>query len=360
MQVVGALIKKQTMHQVTVLDIIKLCREIDETARDIYAKLSNLAGEGEMGAFWTQMSQEEAEHVEFWKRAALVQEFSELPELFENPTKTIEELKKSRSRSEGMLANCEREYSTGNAFTLAYRMEFYLLHPAFGVLFHLLGPTTGGSNPENDYESHIAEFIRMLEKHGNVTPEHELLGETIQRLWNENKRLAVQSSHDDLTGVLNRRGFLAISVQFAYLSQRAGSRIGIMMLDLDHFKSINDRLGHPVGDRVLKQTAQILKNRLRESDVIGRYGGEEFIVLVTDFTAGSLQNLAESLREAIETSCNAPGTPPATVSIGFAETKLGREVQEDYNRLIQEADAALYQAKAAGRNRVAEYKPEKT
>jgi len=236
-------------------------------------------------------------------------------------------------------------------------MEFYLLHPAFEVLFNLLGPLAGGTNPEDEYETHIAKFIDMFSKYCHVTPELELLSETLQRLWKENKKLALQSTHDDLTEILNRRGFFTLSIQFAYLAQRSKSTLAIIMIDLDHFKSINDNYGHLVGDRILKDTAGIIKQELRTSDIVGRYGGEEFIVLLPETKSGATANIAEKIRKAIEK--NPPEGIPVTVSIGFAEGVMDQLVREEYMQLIKKADKALYIAKNGGRNQAMEYTSEK-
>ena len=139
-------------------------------------------------------------------------------------------------------------------------MEFYLLHPAFKMIFLLLRPLADDESPEDGYESHIFKFIDVLTEHGDVTPELELLGETLQRLWKENRELVLQATHDDLTEVFNRRGFFAVCVQLAYLAQRYGCMIGVMMVDLDHFKSINDRFGHKTGDISLKRCNICQKN----------------------------------------------------------------------------------------------------
>jgi len=177
------------MGQDTIKKIINLCRKIDENACEFYNRLSQLEGSGSLSDFWLEMSKEESEHITFWKQAEQIEEVSGIPALFENPEQVLADLAKALSRSLDLLANCEEDCSVANQFMSAYRMEFYLLHPAFEVLFHLLGPTTGGKNPEDDYDSHIAKFIEMLAKHGDVTPELELLGETLERLWKENKRL---------------------------------------------------------------------------------------------------------------------------------------------------------------------------
>lgn len=342
------------MQETYMAKILQLCRQTDETARDIYSKLSLLSLEKELSLFWEQMSEEESQHVSFWQHAEQLEELSGLPELFENPDQVINELEKALLRSKEMLAKCEDDNTVSKAFMLAFRMEFYLLHPAFELLFHYLGSTAEVCSPEEDYESHIAKFISMLGKHGNVTPELELLGETIERLWKENRKLAIQSTRDDLTGVLNRRGFFAISVQFAQLAQRTQSTLGVIMIDLDNFKTINDRFGHPVGDSVLKITAQQLTKALRSSDLVGRYGGEEFIVLLPNVASGSTAMIAEDIRKAVEKTN--PDGILVTVSIGFVEASLGDDVQHDYKQMISNADIALNQAKSAGKNRVIEFK----
>jgi diguanylate cyclase (GGDEF)-like protein len=235
-------------------------------------------------------------------------------------------------------------------------MEFYLLHPAFKMLFFLLRPMADGASPEDEYESHIAKFIDTLFKHGRVTPELELLGETLQRLWKENKTLALQATRDDLTEVYNRRGFFAVSTQLAYLAQRNGFMIGVMMADIDHFKSINDRFGHTAGDLLLRRVADLFSETLRTSDIVGRYGGEEFIVMLPQISHGATAIVAQNLLKKLK--ADPPEGIPLTMSIGVAEGILGRNVQEDYQHLIQQADKALYRAKSSGRDRVVEYMPE--
>lgn len=336
------------MKEPTVMDIIRLCRGIDEAARSMYTTLRDLCRDKRLSKFWDDMSREEADHITFWRRAEQFEPLSDMPSLFEQPHEVIAELNHTLSRAQELLRSCEKDFNVATAFTLAYRMEFYLLHPAFEMLFHLLGPSAGGSNPEDQYDSHIDTFIDMMSKYGDVTPELELLGETLQRLWRENKRLALQSSHDELTGILNRRGFFTVCEQFAHLAHRTQTMVCIMMIDLDHFKDVNDRFGHTTGDFVLKETARLLKTSLRAADIIGRYGGEEFIVMIPDISVGAIEGLAEKLRLTVEN--NPPGDIPLTISIGIAHKVLGKPVREDLHQLIQHADTALYRAKDAGRN----------
>ena len=343
------------MKTATTTEIVRLCREIDETARDVYAKISRVPCPEELSRFWAHMSEEEAEHIRFWQRAENTGNLSGVPDLIEDSDHVYSELERTLSRSRELLDLIDEQCDVAAAFTLAYRMEFYLLHPAFELLFKLLGPSAGDPNPADEYECHISEFIDMLSSHGNVTPELELLGETIQRLWRENKRLAEKSAQDHLTEVLNRRGFFALATQYAHLASRTGSKLGVMMIDIDHFKTINDQHGHVVGDRVLQDTARLLSSRLRSSDVVGRYGGDEFIVLAVPVADGTTWSIAEAIREAVA-NAQSHGIE-VTVSVGIAEDKLGSDVHADYLGLIERADSALYEAKRNGGNRVFEHKP---
>ncbi len=344
------------MQETPIIQIIDLCRKIDEIACYVYTKLADLCNDPELSTFWRDMAKEEAMHVSFWKQAEQIKEFSGIPDIFDQPDEVILELRKALASSQDLLRTCEEGFNLSKAFVLAYRMEFYLLHPAFKMLFLLLRPMAGGESPEDEYESHIAKFIDTLFKHGGVTPELELLGETLQRLWKENKNLALQATRDDLTEVYNRRGFFAVSMQLAYLAQRNGFMIGVMMVDLDHFKSINDRFGHRAGDLLLRRVADLFSEALRTSDIVGRYGGEEFIVMLPQISHGATAIVAENLLKKLR--ANPPEGIPLTISIGVAEGILGRNVQEDYQYLIQKADKALYQAKSSGRDRVVEYMPD--
>ena len=161
---------------------------------------------------------------------------------------------------------------------------------------------------------------------------------------------------DDLTGTHNRRHFFALARQAFTVATRYGHPLSAMILDLDHFKQINDRWGHQIGDDVLKRVANIAQLHLRGADILGRYGGEEFIVFLPDSTAEQAKVVAERIRVEIEgSSLDTPkGCVVLTVSVGIADTsQVGGS--ESIERLIGLADLALYAAKQAGRNRTFVY-----
>ena len=157
------------------------------------------------------------------------------------------------------------------------------------------------------------------------------------------------ASIDPLSGMLNRRGFSEACARVIEREATAGRPVTVMIFDLDHFKSINDRFGHPAGDEILKLFSAVVINNLRISDLSGRIGGEEFAALLPcSLEEGVL--VAERVREAFENSnitCE-EGAVDTTVSIGVAGGPAGTELEV----LLASADTALYQAKRGGRNRV--------
>lgn len=157
------------------------------------------------------------------------------------------------------------------------------------------------------------------------------------------------ASTDPLTGMLNRRGFSEACARVIDREAKGGRPVTVMIFDIDHFKSINDRFGHPAGDEMLKLFSTIVVNNLRISDLSGRIGGEEFAALLPcALEEGVL--VAERVREAFETSGVVVDEGPVdtTVSIGVAGGPAGTELEV----LLASADTALYQAKRGGRNRV--------
>ncbi|NJC72410.1 diguanylate cyclase [Planosporangium thailandense] len=167
------------------------------------------------------------------------------------------------------------------------------------------------------------------------------------RLFSQVRRMA---TIDGLTGLYNRNHFFAEAGRLLQVAQRHQRPAAVIMLDVDHFKRINDTYGHPVGDEVIRTVAARLRESVRDSDLVGRYGGEEF-VLVTPETGAAAAGLAERLREAVggrpvETDA---GPLTVTISVGMAHVDRG---EDDLSELLGRADTALYAAKQKGRNRV--------
>ncbi len=166
------------------------------------------------------------------------------------------------------------------------------------------------------------------------------------------QELARLANTDSLTGLSTRRLFLKQARAAHREALKAGSSVALLVMDLDHFKSVNDNHGHPVGDEALRWFAKACRETLREDDLIGRMGGEEFAVLLRDVDVTTAADVAEKLRHRLESSPlrTDESTIDLTVSIGVASL---RRDEPDFLSLLKRSDQALYRAKDAGRNRVA-------
>ncbi len=169
-------------------------------------------------------------------------------------------------------------------------------------------------------------------------------------LFEAKERLAHEAMHDSLTGVFNRRAILEALPRELTRADRQYSNLSIGLCDIDLFKSINDLFGHQVGDEVLKGVVQILRCNLRQYDLIGRYGGEEFLVIAPSSTENPAFALYERLCKSVSDSVIAARQQEVRVSISIGVAATGGQRRMD--DLLAEADAALYKAKADGRNRV--------
>jgi diguanylate cyclase (GGDEF)-like protein len=171
------------------------------------------------------------------------------------------------------------------------------------------------------------------------------------------RRIARMAETDALTGMLNRRHVLEMGQRMMQRCRRDGRPCAMLMLDVDRFKEINDRYGHLAGDKALRAIAQALGSCLRPGDQIGRYGGEEFAMILPGADAQEAGVVAERLRAAVAQLKPdwAAGAEPLTVSGGIA---ISTGDLDDFNELIVRADRALYRAKDAGRNRMEYHEPE--
>ena len=167
------------------------------------------------------------------------------------------------------------------------------------------------------------------------------------------KQLREHSHVDQLTGLMSRRYFFESAERYFDIATRYGKTFSILLLDLDHFKKINDTYGHVAGDAALRFFGAQINEFRRESDFVGRYGGEEFIFLLPETEGGSALSFAEKVRRKTEETpvIHQDQSIPVTVSIGVATFEPG-DRSETLVHLIHEADKALYSAKEAGRNRV--------
>ncbi|MDD5434154.1 MAG: diguanylate cyclase [Nitrospira sp.] len=166
-----------------------------------------------------------------------------------------------------------------------------------------------------------------------------ILNEELSKMYEEARE---SSLHDPLTGLANRRMINTDLEKFIARVKRSGSHLSILMIDIDYFKKYNDTHGHPAGDRLLVAFAKIVTEEVRGGDLVSRYGGEEFLVILPDTDLNGALNMSERVRKTVSESLG------ITVSIGAAAYRNEKTMEE----LIQGADMAMYKAKKNGRDRV--------
>ncbi len=177
---------------------------------------------------------------------------------------------------------------------------------------------------------------------------HQALMDKLHKLEAATEIISRLARTDALTGLHNRRSFSENFAMAASSARRNGYPLSLISIDLDHFKSVNDTLGHNVGDLLLTEFSALIAGMLRTEDLAARWGGEEFIILLSHSDGNAAASLAERIRSAFERTPNSAAPLPVTASFGVAQLREGEEESD----LIKKADLALYRAKHEGRNRV--------
>jgi polar amino acid transport system substrate-binding protein len=197
--------------------------------------------------------------------------------------------------------------------------------------------------------SFAAIFLISLTVYWNrkIISANNLLKEAKKDIEEKNKELEQLSITDKLTNLYNRRKLDELLENEIHRCERFGHTFGFAILDIDHFKDVNDTFGHQVGDKVLVEIANILKENLRKTDFVGRFGGEEFVIICPESNIESVSNLMENLRKEIENH-NFEKIKHKTASFGITILKKG----DTFDSILKRADEALYDAKNSGRNKV--------
>jgi diguanylate cyclase (GGDEF)-like protein/PAS domain S-box-containing protein len=205
-------------------------------------------------------------------------------------------------------------------------------------------PSPASSEP-TDVEIRQDQFVHNGQHYGLLNIRD------ISDFKREYLRLENLASQDDLTGLNNRRQFNALAEKELDRVKRYGTRLSVILFDVDRFKSINDSYGHDAGDQVLKHIATICKQVFRDIDIVARLGGDEFVIMMPETALNQAKRAADRLRRLVSRHCIVTGVGDVCFSISAGVIEAGRN-SHDVTELVKKADAALYAAKRQGRNTV--------
>jgi diguanylate cyclase (GGDEF)-like protein len=233
--------------------------------------------------------------------------------------------------------------------TLVFVTGGFIEHPAYGAI--MLSGLLGKSGAAVVYAVALTVYLPRAKSAGDARPDlGDLFGVLTYRQRYE--ALRAQAARDPLTGVHNRGFFDEVLEMQLAAARRGGAPVAILMADVDHFKRCNDTHGHAEGDRALRVIAQALVDEARASDIVCRYGGEEFCLILPATSLDAATQLAERVREAVPATCERAGVcggTRITITIGVAAFPFDAA---DAARLLRVADRRLYRGKDAGRDRV--------
>jgi len=203
----------------------------------------------------------------------------------------------------------------------------------------VLGAITLAASRPHQYPAEVRDMLRIISHQVGVSVQNARMYHSMEE----------RATTDGLTGLTNRRAFQERFDQLHALAERTGQKYAVILTDIDHFKSVNDTYGHPVGDEVLRRTAAVFGGRSRRVDIVARYGGEEFVLVLPDTDGLGAEHFANELRKEIAamTMSSEHGNFNVTISMGVAEFPVDGRCR---NELLERADQALYYCKEHGRN----------
>ncbi|MDZ4170140.1 MAG: diguanylate cyclase [Coriobacteriia bacterium] len=335
-------------------EILELCVELDTFAGETYGRLAGATDDEKLATTFLQLAKEERQHVEWWRDLLVAWESGLVPDIADGHGLSAR-LTEIRDELVALPPADIDQLDTDGMLDVAVRMEFFMLDHTFSELADYMEPGSYVEHREA-YFRHVSRLIEAVEEHYSQRRLAGFLAKVLLRSYRDQQRLAALTVRDQLTGLYNRRGLLAHLSQWLAWSERYGRPLAVVLIDIDHFKQVNDTRGHAAGDEALRLVADALRRGVRTSDVLGRFGGDEFLVLAPETDRGELQGLMDRLVASVrDMSAEVGGEPTLTVSAGGTWSDGGTRVEAE--TMIAAADASLYEAKEEGRDHAGSPRP---
>ncbi len=326
------------------MEIIQECMVIDRLTVEFYNRLSASAANPSLKRFWDNLANEGGAHLGYWNQLLAQANAQDLPQVFDDPAQVKAELLARAQNMQSLIDESEPNLPAGKAFNLAYRLESYKLHPAFRTLFRNFNALVGEPVPETLGDATITRFGEVLRKHSLVTPELKAIGDTLQIIWEQNRFLAEQSTIDEISLLHNRRGFLIMATQLAFMAKRNKTPLSILMTDITEVKRSVEGRGRMRENDIVKKASVTLRKILRGSDLIGRYGADTFVALLPDTTLDGGQFVAQKIQREIRRII--PAAADAMVNTVVVQGNISDDVESELHELIREAEYKLLVSKS--------------
>ncbi len=338
-------------------EILESCVRVDVLAEAAYTDMARRCTDPVVAELCAVMADEEAAHVQWWNELLVAWDEGLLADVWTTSETAVQQLASTIEELERFARGGDAPIDAESALTIAARIEFFALDPVFAELLDLAEP--GVARARHDaYSHHIARLVDALDRTFAPDSLAGFLSRILKRAERENQALSQYATLDPLTGLGNRRALAAQAGQWASWAARYGSPVTFLMVDVDHFKTINDAFGHAIGDRVLVAMADAMRGALRGADLVARYGGDEFVVLAPELEPDDARVVAQRLVRAardLKVDAGNGAMVKITVSVGIATAFDPPDSKpRPLDELLAAADRSLYNAKQGGRDQFAD------
>lgn len=332
--------------------ILELCVEMDTLAHATYTAMAEDCSSPDLAEIFRRMGLEEKHHVDWWRDLIEAWDRGLVADVVNDTDGLEQHMRQILSEMQATAPTEIKDLPDDEKLDIAARMEFFMLDPIFGELLDLTEP--GGARVHREaYARHLERIVSAIEMYYTRSDLARFLARVLRRAWRDNLALATFATRDPLTALFNRRGLRGHLAQWRSWATRYDRPLGVLLIDVDDFKSVNDTHGHAVGDIALKAIADALAHTVRGSDLVARYGGDEFAVIAPETDTDELAMLANRLLQAVrDTDLHDWDGGQIELSISAGGAVMTPDSALDIDAMLALADQGLYAAKQAGRNRV--------
>ncbi len=336
--------------------ILELCVAMDTFSHQTYDAMAAACKDPDLSAIFSQMAAEEQMHVAWWQELVDAWEQGLVPDVV-NDTEGLERHMSTLLHEMQATAPADfQDIPSDVMLDTAARLEFFLLDPIFGELLDLTEPARAGKH-RDAYARHLERIVGAIETYYSRGDLASFLARVLRRAWRDNLALAAFATRDPLTGMFNRRGLMTHLEHWMSWAGRYDRPLGLILVDVDDLKAINDTHGHAVGDVALTVIAESLAAAVRGSDLVARYGGDEFAIVAPETDVEELRTLANRLTESVAAAklqdWDGDGIN-MRVSVGGAVMANPGAQDMTIDGLLATADRSLYAAKRDGKDRAGE------